>query len=290
MTTAIERDFETGDLRGTAPTVSQEQVGHGSYAMRVYNHRHNSPSPGRTEVRVNNDSGGRLEIPAAAGEVFVGVQQYVPADWIPDREGLRETVFQMHSLPYYKDGGPKQPPFALGFREDAWDIVSRNGSTKQWNPELDIGRWHNFVCRLRLTENNGLLQVYKDDVLVAGHSGDLHQDKATAYYFKFGLYKWSWKEKHGIDYPSNMEERLYYVDEIRIGSSYEQVAPPGSGPSPIPEPPPEPEPPPPVPDPDPDPDPDPEPDPVDLAQDERLDALEKWAGSFPPPREQEDLA
>ncbi|KKL12287.1 hypothetical protein LCGC14_2537240, partial [marine sediment metagenome] len=77
MTTAIERDFETGDLRGTAPTVSQEQVGHGSYAMRVYNHRHNSPSPGRTEVRVNNDSGGRLEIPAAAGKVCYNVESHL---------------------------------------------------------------------------------------------------------------------------------------------------------------------------------------------------------------------
>jgi hypothetical protein len=255
------RDFETGDLSGlrvsgTPPLASARLARSGEWAMRVYNHRHESSTPGRTEVVILKDGGGRLEMPYTAS-FWVGFSVFVPDNWVPDKEGLRETIFQLHSLPYYKDGGPKQPPFALGFREDKWDITSRAASTMQWNPDLVLGLWHDWVINFQLSSTNGLLQVFHSSggpySLVAERAGNMKQTGGESVYFKFGLYKWSWKEEHGNDYPSNMDDRLYYHDEIRIGASFDEVAPPSGSP-------------PPLPDPVPDPVPDPIPDPIPLLQ------------------------
>jgi len=89
------------------------------------------------------------------------------------------------------------------------------------------GRWTDWVIETNFNYRDGLIRVWKDGVNVANHTGSTiyklsstpnadgkYQNNENGPYLKFGDYKWGWGKR-----PSSVNERIVYVDEIRIATS-----------------------------------------------------------------------
>jgi len=258
--------FEDNDLRGlysegNAPeTVSSgHPVRFGTYSMRAYLHRTESPTAYRTMVVVRADDQTPFlpRIPHTDfhfdifGEYWIGFSIHVQSDLVSDPPELTDVVFQVQRTP---DAGPyyRQPCVALaidtleegGELVDYWRIW-RLWDTRQSDPgkpyeytewfqmmlpmdPADIGGWTDWVFHIIWDWHNngdGLLQAWRNGVEVLNvEGGNCSNEIIKGPYMSFGEYKWAWRDET----ETNSESRLFYFDQFRIGdstASYDDVKP-----------------------------------------------------------------
>lgn len=236
-------DFESGamDLEsqfiqsGNSPTISQEQVRSGQYAMKSYLNRNTSTTKFRTEVVP------RMPDTRVGDEVWYGFSIFLPSSYSTSQTW--EVVAQWHDTPNDWDNLARQnPPLQMGITRntgiwkitDLWDAdVVQPGNVfdidgvKAWElGPYDKNRWTDWVFHIKWSfRADGILQVWKNGVLVVDYQGPNTYNDIVGPYFKMGLYK-GWKD----DAVDNVSERTLYHDELRIAGAdgtYADVAPEG---------------------------------------------------------------
>lgn len=160
-------------------------------------------------------------------ERWYGISMFLPTSYIADP--CEEIVYQWKGVSRTSLDGysMSNPPLAVMTKNGRWAINIKSADKMT---SIDLGAyntntWTDWVFHIKFSyESDGLLQIWKDGVLVLDRKGpNTYKDK-TGNYFKMGLYKYGWKE----GYQSNTTQRIAYYDEIRVGnehSSYEEVAP-----------------------------------------------------------------
>jgi hypothetical protein len=101
-------------------------------------------------------------------------------------------------------------PFAIKIINGKWSISTHsNGSTDLSN--ISVSTWSEWKVQVVFSDDtNGLINVWKDDVLVYSETGaNLITDEN--FYLKIGVYKPGWFWSTGIDFASN---KTIYYDEV----------------------------------------------------------------------------
>ncbi|WP_069660913.1 polysaccharide lyase [Arcticibacter eurypsychrophilus] len=167
----------------------------------------------------------------AKNERWYGLSVFFSKHYIPDNQG--ESILQWVG----------SPDFDLGenFRAATISCQSRNGNLYlivQWakglvniksdgKKEIDLGAytpnsWNDLVFHIKSTwEEDGLIEVWKNKVLVATYKGPNCTNDKKGSYMKLGL----WKDFWSLNITS---QKTIFYDEIRIGddqASYYDVAP-----------------------------------------------------------------
>ncbi len=232
-------DFETGDLEGfnvsgNAPTVTDTRVRMGRYAMRSSLDRFNDPVSYRTEVVA-------LETPKTMvrDDMWYGFSVFLPDSYVSDP--VWEIVAQWHGRPDFDLGEDwRNPPLALHTSNGVWTLSNiwdakentfesgervYDGSRRFELGPYDTGRWTDWVFHVKWAyEDDGILQVWQDGRLVVDAPGPNTFNDQQGPYFKMGIYK-GWKDP---ETPGNVDTRLLFHDEVRIGTAdadYCDVAP-----------------------------------------------------------------
>jgi len=176
----------------------------------------------------------------ANSEVWYGFSIYLPNSWVVDR-GANDIIAQYGAPPdrnlgeTHSRGGP---PLALvvsgkNFRiVRRWDTNSITTPKSVTNEEsIDIGAyktgvWTDFVIHIKWSyKSDGFIQVYKNGKLVVDKIGPTNRNDQKGIFFNTGIYKPKF-ETHPEE--SDVDKRVLYFDEIRIGDAYakyQDVAP-----------------------------------------------------------------
>jgi Polysaccharide lyase/RTX calcium-binding nonapeptide repeat (4 copies) len=233
-------DFESGGIDQWSPERPTPQ------AVRVVP----SPLGDGKAVRFELNRGDRLvhggkraelaldKIPANS-ERWYGYRIMLPTSW--EADASQEIVTQWHEYPDFDLGEDwRSPPLALTIRNDKWAIDNRwdpkrvtknndprpeGGIASLWSGPYQKGVWTDWVVRAKWSsKSDGLLQIWKDGVMVVNKRGANTYNDRYAPYFKAGIYKPSWKIN---PQASNVDQRVLYFDRMRIGdgsASYNDVS------------------------------------------------------------------
>ena len=164
-------------------------------------------------------------------EYWYGFSTYWPDSWKPDTQS--ELFAQWVGWRSY---GPSLAIYIYGknYRiRKRWAQGSK-GYKNLWRGEVpkDKGKWVDWVFHVRWsTGEDGLVDAWKDGMKIVSDRGRNCGPGEFADYFKFGIYKWPWKNPPEKA-PSTVTQRTLYIDEIRIGdktASRELVSPPQTG-------------------------------------------------------------
>jgi hypothetical protein len=223
-------DFNSGGIEQWTPERPTQQ------AVRVVP----SPLGDGNVVRFELNRGDRLvhggkraelaldKIPANS-ERWYGYRIMLPNDWKPD--AAQEIVTQWHEYPDFDLGEDwRSPPLAITIRNDKWGIDNRwdpkrvtknndprpeGGTAHLWSGPYQKGVWTDWVVRAKWSsQSDGLLQIWKDGVMVVNKRGPNTYNDRYAPYFKVGIYKPSWKLN---PQASVVDKRVLYFDRMRIG-------------------------------------------------------------------------
>lgn len=188
----------------------------------------------RAETQIAGNGKSRYR---AGDVVFYGFSVFLPPGWVDDG-GEEDIVFQWHNLP---DAGEdhkspnvflavKRDEFVLRITSDKKKISTAQSVLKEQlllvdGLDLAKGGWHDFMFKIAWsTGKAGDIKVrYRgpgdDDARqVAHHEGpNMHNDAAPGY-LKWGIYKPAWR-----DGPTNVDRRVVFHDEIRVGKSWKAV-------------------------------------------------------------------
>jgi len=125
----------------------------------------------------------------------------------------------------WKNEGPGSSPLVMQVDEDRLYLQHRTdggSSTKLYKTSLERGEWQHFVVHVKWhpDRNNGFVELWHngEKVLDRTRVSTMYRDgsgNAVPNYLKQGLYRSS-----GID-----EDQVLYQDAMRVGTSYEEVAP-----------------------------------------------------------------
>jgi len=234
---------------GNDPTISTEQA-RGTYALRHYVHRTDTPSTYRSMMTVNDNDDDPWEdgdnrnakVFSFNDEYWIGLSFYLPSDWESDYQqhgsgSSNELIWQFQAMP---DSGERyrSPILACYFECENRQYNPQfriwiRGDTRSFTPEdegpgsfthtqtfafgniLDYrGTWLDWIIRVYFNyEGNGYTQVWLNGDLVVDFSGVNASNDDVGPYMSFGVYKWGWRD----DIFGNVVDRLYYFDELRIG-------------------------------------------------------------------------
>jgi hypothetical protein len=204
----------------------------GKYSLRVLvNKTDKTVSNGkRAEVTLKGDS-------SATVERWVGYSIFLPNSYTIDPQP--ESVQQWHDIPDLADGGVwRSPPFALLTQNGHWVVLVRWSAARLTSNEtsfskyIDLGNydnnvWTNWVFHIRFSYNNdGLIEIWKNGVLIKTINGPNTYNDKVGNYFKLGIYKWVWLPKYHSN--STTTQREVFYDDVRIGNenaTYSDVAP-----------------------------------------------------------------
>jgi hypothetical protein len=250
-------DFETGDLTGfywnqNEPEVvrSPHPVRSGSYSMRSYLHRYDSPYSYRTMAIVGENAdappGTRDHLNLAIGEEYwIGLSVYVPDSFVADSLGCDELWWELQAQP---DAGEefRSPILALYVSAGNATVLSRwdtrgTSSDNTFSGSESIvtvpvssmkGKWTDWVVHVYWSWHyDGWLEVYRDGAMIGQRNGPNCSNDREGPYMSIGVYKWPWREGEpsGGNCGNSIVERLIYVDELRIAGAdadYDAVASP----------------------------------------------------------------
>jgi hypothetical protein len=232
-------DFETGGLdgwiwdrpRGDSIQVVTHPVRKGRYAARV------TLSPGdvaaskeRAELKVGDQSLERVR-GGPGGEMWYGWSVLIPADYADPPGDQFQILAQWHHRPAeaaktgarYSVSGP--PPLTLHFTfYQGRHLLSLIGRPSPGAPRRTLGalpvrkgEWIDLVFHIRWsTGDDGFVEAWLNGrPLTPGkvHGPTLY--KPVSNYLRLGLYRGK-----GIPTTNHV-----FIDEVRIGSSYQAVAP-----------------------------------------------------------------
>lgn len=174
----------------------------------------------RTETsRASNDE-------LTLADRWYGVSYYLPKDYVADQ--APELLTQWQSLKGVS------PPLALWTANGKWAIDQKFNSPTDFNTlrtvqtslgDYSTGKWTDFVFHVKWSlAKDGLIEVWQDGKKVFTSSGpNTYFGISTGNYMKTGIYKWPWA--HLDKYTSNTTKRVVYIDDVRIGASYNDVKP-----------------------------------------------------------------
>ena len=184
----------------------------------------------RFELRKSDSKHGhRAELGQQPGvvkqEAWYGFANYFPKEYTADP--IAEIVVQFHSKPDLDKGEKwRSPPLAIAIVNDRFVLDMRNDSRAISTGEikmtrLDLGPvekevWNDWVVHAKWAwDNTGVLEIWKNNKLIVSRKNmpNAYND-ATYPYFKIGVYKWDWANKS----TPSVQKRIYYVDEVTIGS------------------------------------------------------------------------
>ncbi len=251
----IDDDFESGKIKfgtyytasGNPPTISTEEARSGSYSMKSYLNRATSPVSKRTEVSVKSP------LTHMGEEWWYGFSIFLPKSFVPG--SVWESLAQWHNTPndWNELLARDNPPLFLATMKGdipkghwsvalAWDSdpVASDGSFKlDGSRTWDLGAWEtdqwtDWVFRIRWSYgSDGILQIWKNGVMVVNYTGPNTYNDKIGPYFKVGIYK-GWKDRKVPE--DTVSERVVFHDDIRVGMGtdlYSAVAPPGSKGDPV---------------------------------------------------------
>jgi hypothetical protein len=184
----------------------------------------------RFELRKSDSKHGhRAELGQQPGvvkqEAWYGFANYFPKEYTADP--ISEIVVQFHSKPDLNKGEKwRSPPLAIAIVNDRFMLEMRNDARAVTSGELKMTRidlgpvekevWNDWVVHAKWAwDNTGVLEVWKNNKLIVSRKNmpNCYND-ATYPYFKIGVYKWDWANKS----TPSVQKRIYYVDEVTIGS------------------------------------------------------------------------
>jgi hypothetical protein len=232
-------DFETGNLNGfhfLVPdtnfntVVVTNPVRRGNFALK------NTLRPGDF---INNGYRAELAMYDCAKyktEVFYGFSFMIDSNYSDPEFNL---ICQWQDLPYYIQGenwepNPElrgsSPPLALVY-VNGTIVIKMNENPASNNETFQVGdaqsinerQWYDVVSHIYWNDDNtAYIEFWLNGILITPFNGtDYKYYKRNLYnragnYFKFGQYR-------GKNNTSNTN--IIYFDEVRIGSTYDEVAP-----------------------------------------------------------------
>ena len=190
---------------------------------------------GSSSARFESGSGARCEILPWFYSNFISRQLrepydedrwyafsvYLEEDW--EYNENNEVIAQWHASKdvFLKEPSGRGPPLALRILGNVWritygwdsDFRSKEGAKAiypLWVGDIEPGKWTDWVFHVRWTRwgKDGLVQVWKDDVMIANYEGPIGYNDIRGNYLKLGSY-----------HPRT--ERLVYIDEVRVGDEDE---------------------------------------------------------------------
>ena len=232
-------DFETGNLNGfnflvpdtsTNTKIISNPVRKGKFALK------NTLNP---NDYINNGYRAEMAIYNCANyksEVFYGFSFMIDTNYSNQEYNL---ICQWQDLPYYVQGEiwepdpnlrGSSPPLAFVYVNGSLEIKmnehpsSNNQTFLVGNSQpLTKGKWYDVVSHVYwVDDNSAYIEVYLNGNFITPFNGKDYKYykrnlfNRTGNYFKFGQYR-------GKNKPSN--SNVIYFDEIKIGSSYHEVAP-----------------------------------------------------------------
>ncbi|HEY9624483.1 MAG TPA: heparin lyase I family protein [Crinalium sp.] len=223
-------DFEDGSIAKWSPErplkqsiqVVQSPSGDGK-AVRFELNRNDRLVHGGKRAELALD-----KIPANS-ERWYGYRIMLPTSWQTD--GSQEIVTQWHDYPDFALGEDwRSPPLAITVHDNEWGIDNRwdpkrvtknndptpeGGTDTLWTGPYQKGVWTDWVVHAKWSAKaDGLLQIWKDGVLVVNKRGPNTYNDEYAPYFKVGIYKPSWKLNPAA---SSVDKRVLYFDQMRVG-------------------------------------------------------------------------
>ena len=221
-------DFETGDLRqydavqGVAPdriTLTSAPLRKGRFATKM------TALDGDTEISGNP----RAQLMSASQhfpgqEHFVGWSTLFPADFPAIQgSGAFMVFFQFHGKPW-----SGSPPLGWGVAPDGRIELRRNqqyGYDRVWSMPLEKSRWVNFVARVKWSKNasEGFVELWVDGVPQRFSNGQPRLTMQTVMN----------DQNEGLKtIPTNYRRKgivpgavTLYQDEVKVGTTYQAVAP-----------------------------------------------------------------
>jgi hypothetical protein len=177
------------------------------------------------DVKGNHRAELRLHAARWGHEYDYTMQIFVPPDWAVDP--IPVTVVQYHNVPDLWRGEWGLPSvLRLDIRGDEWVVEldwGRGGSWLHgkrdvhsltlWHEPLQHGRWAAWRFRINWSkDSDGTIAIWKDDRLVASHTGPIGYGDRLAPYLKFGLYVPSWKT--AANEPALADKRTIWFKSI----------------------------------------------------------------------------
>ena len=245
-------DFESGEFKQFADarwdhtkrkcTIVKDPVRHGRFAARMTldRKRDKQSTNYRTDLVPKRKGEGYLK-QTLNQEYWYGFSTYFPNTWRPDTQS--ELFVQWHAVADKREGETARPPvlaiYIYGedyYIKKRWDS-KRNSNhlkiphKKLWGGPItpDLGRWTDWVFHLKWSfGNDGFVKVWKNGKQIVSDNGPNCYNDERGPYFRFGVYKWPWRQSPERA-RSTVTERTIYFDEIRIGNQtagYETVSPP----------------------------------------------------------------
>lgn len=151
-------------------------------------------------------------------ERWYGLSYYL-SNYTSDNGG--ESIIQWHDV----DGS--MPPLSLQvWGSDLIVVQGINGGLIQYNiGKVESNKWMDIVFHVKWsTGTDGILEVWRNGTKLVSKTGIKTNSKGGSY-LKVGINKWSWAPGGG---SSSVSQRLFYVDELRIGNekaTYNDVKP-----------------------------------------------------------------
>jgi hypothetical protein len=236
--------FESGSLSpmatsGNAPVVVEVSDARSGDEVMMSRLTNTTIDPERTEVTCNRS---RWNIDVGK-DYWVGMSIKLDEDFTEGTFSDQGMLMQLHYRDWdYPDKHSPQP-FVLRFRPDETVRIDneyvgiRNGSLKTRSRTLraglpaDFGQWVDWVFRIRLSDTDGIFQVWRNGEQVLDWTGDNHnEDRPDGAYMKFGLYSSQYDDRGsqtGPRIPPGYSRTVYH-DEVRMANaegSYAMVAP-----------------------------------------------------------------
>lgn len=118
------------------------------------------------------------------------------------------------------------PPVALWTLNGKYRLALNGLVTGENLGNVVPGQWERWEMHIKWDTDGthgGLIEIYKNEVLVATRSGANSPGGVTyGPYWKLGIYKWPWKT--GSHYTSDATVREYEFDEVRMGGPCSNLA------------------------------------------------------------------
>lgn len=160
-------------------------------------------------------------------ERWYGLSFLFPKSYISDPEP--ETITQWHEWPDFDLGESwRSPPISLQTANGRLMLVILWAKhpvniKPEGSKSIDLGpysteSWIDFVFHIKFSwENDGLVEVWKNNKLVCKYTGPNAYNDKTGTYMKVGLYKWMWMPQYDKN-RSTTTRRILYIDDIRVGN------------------------------------------------------------------------
>ena len=229
----LEDGFESGSydytVSGNSPLVVQSSnAKEGMYILKSQL-TPDSDDPERTEVSLR-DLKYNFDIDS---EYWIGISIKLDTDFNEGDFNDQGMLMQWHYYNWRRPEVRDAQPFVLRYKSEGEIHVECEvlSNRKLASTTPSIGEWVDWVIHFKLSDTEGIFQVWKNGEQILDWTGDNHQvEHFDGAYLKIGLYSSqydpnsTWQQ---VDMPEGITRTVYH-DEFRIAGSngsYDLVAP-----------------------------------------------------------------